>query len=87
MTRVTVKTTTIPYNPAGQAAFDVFRRIAERLYAGAQAAVDAYIAANYPHSTALGERHADGQYQRTVTTSAGETRTIRYDYRTKTITA
>ena len=72
---------TIPYNEAGKAAFDVFRRIAERLYTTARAAVDDYTAENFPHSTQHSERHADGQYKRTIRTSEGKTVTVCYDYR------
>ena len=60
---------TIPYNAAGQQAFDVFYKVAARLYSAAQEAVDAYIAENCPDSRTTGERHADGRYQRTVRTS------------------
>ena len=76
---------TIPYNTAGQHAFDVFYRVAARLYAAAQEAVDTYIAENCPDSRTTGERHADGRYQRTVRTADGQSGTISYDYRTKEI--
>ncbi len=76
---------TIPYNAAGQQAFDVFYKVAARLYSAAQEAVDAYIAENCPDSRTTGERHADGRYQRTVRTADGQNRTISYDYRTKEI--
>lgn len=46
---------TIPYNEAGQQAFDVFYRIAEKLFAAAQAATGEYIMQNYPQSRTLGE--------------------------------
>lgn len=76
---------TIPYNAAGQQAFDVFYRVAARLYSAAQEAVDAYIAENCPDSRTTGECHTDGKYQRTVRTADGQNRTISYDYRTKEI--
>lgn len=45
---------TIPYNAAGQQAFDVFYKVAARLYSAAQEAVDAYIAENCPDSRTTG---------------------------------
>lgn len=77
----------IPYNTAGQQAFDVFRRVAEKLYTAAQDAVDEWMAQNCPDGEILGERHLNGQYQRTVRTADGEDRTICYDYRTKEVEA
>lgn len=71
---------TIPYNEAGQRAFEVFTRIAARLYADARAAVDAFTAENCPESLTLGEKHADGKYQRTVRTGDGINHMISYDY-------
>lgn len=70
---------TIPYNEAGQRAFDIFTRIATRLYEEAKAAVDAFTAENCPKSLTLGERHADGKYQRQIRIGA-ENHTISYDY-------
>ncbi len=78
---------TIPYNEAGQRAFDVFYRIAEKLYANAQAATSEYIAQHFPACQTVAETHADGKYRRTVQTAVGRTHTVSYDYRTKTIVA
>lgn len=77
---------TIPYNAAGQQAFDIFYKVAKRLYETAQDAVDEYIAQNFPDGRTTMERHADGRYQREVETADGRTRTISYDYRTKEVT-
>ncbi len=76
---------TIPYNEAGKRAFDVFCRIAEKLYANAQAATSEYIAQHLPACQAVAECHADGKYRRTVRTAEGGMCTVSYDYRTKTI--
>ncbi len=70
---------TIPYNEAGQQAFEVFRRIAARLYEEAQAAVDAFTAENCPKGKTIGERHADGRYQRLIRIGT-QNHTISYDY-------
>lgn len=78
---------TIPYNKAGQVAFDVFYRIAEKLYAGAQAATSEYIAQHFPESRTLEESHADGKYRRVIRTEGGEDMAVSYDYRTKEIEA
>ena len=77
----------IPYNTAGQQAFDVFCRVAEKLYKAAQESVDEWIAQNCPDSEIIGERHEDGKYQRTVRTADGADQTISYNYRTKEVTA
>lgn len=76
----------IPMNAAGQQAFDIFYRVAKRLYEAAQDAVDEYIAENFRGAQTTGETHADGRYQRQVLTAQGESRTISYDYRTKEVT-
>ncbi len=76
---------TIPYNEAGQKAFDVFCRIAEKLYANAQAATSEYIAQHLPVCQTVAECHEDGKYRRTVQTAEGMTHTVSYDYRTETI--
>jgi len=76
---------TIPYNAAGQAAFDVFCKVAAKLYAGAQAATSEYIDQHYPESRTLKESHADGKYHRVICVKDGESRTVSYDYRTKEI--
>lgn len=76
---------TIPYNTAGQAAFDVFYKVAAKLYAAAQETTNEYIAQNYPGSRTMGESHADGRYRRVIQFGAGESRTVSYDYRTKAI--
>ena len=76
---------TIPYNEAGQRAFDIFYRIAARLYAEAQAAVDIFTAETCPESRTLGEEHGNGKYQRRIRTRNGEKHTISYDYAEKTI--
>ncbi len=75
---------TIPYNAAGQAAFDVFYKVAAKLYAAAQETTNEYIAQHYPGSRTLAESHADGRYRRVIQFT-GETRTVSYDYRTKAI--
>ena len=75
---------TIPYNEAGQRAFEVFCKIAKRLYAEAQAAVDDFARTNCPGSRTLWERHENGQYQRAVA-FADKNSIIRYDYEQKTI--
>lgn len=75
----------IPYNTAGQQAFDVFRKVAEKLYTAAQEAVDEWMAQNCPAGEIIREQHADGQYQRTVRKPDGEEKIIRYDYRTKEV--
>ena len=76
----------IPYgSKAGQEAFNIFRKIAQRLCREATEATDAYIAATYPDGETVGAEHADGLYQRTVRTAAGESRTILYNYQTKEI--
>lgn len=77
----------IPYNTAGQQAFDVFRRVAEKLYTAAQDAVDEWMAQNCPDAETLGERHEDGKYKRTVRTGDGADWTVCYDYRTKEVAA
>lgn len=77
----------IPYNEAGQQAFETFRRVAEKLYNAAQEAVDEWMAQNCPDGEILGERHADGRYQRRVRTADGLDHTISYDYRTKEVAA
>lgn len=77
----------IPYNPAGLQAFDAFRKVAERLYKAAQDAADEWMAQNCPDAQIIGERHRDGKYQREVRTADGKTRTISYDYRSKTLAA
>lgn len=77
---------TIPYNAAGQQAFEVFRRVAEKLYAAAVDAADEWMAQNCPDGETVSERHEDGQYRRTVRTADGTEATIRYDYRTKGVT-
>jgi len=51
---------TIPYNESGQRAFEVFYKVAAKLYAGAQAATNEYINQYYPQSCTLAEHHADG---------------------------
>ncbi len=76
---------TIPYNESGQRAFEVFYKVAAKLYAGAQAATNEYIKQYYPQSCTLAEHHADGKYHRTIQTQDGESRTISYDYRSKAI--
>ena len=76
----------IPYgSKAGQEAFNIFRKIAQRLCREATEATDAYIAATYPDGETVGAEHADGLYQRTVRTAAGESRTILYDYQSREI--
>lgn len=77
----------IPYSDAGQQAFDVFRKVAEKLYAAAQDAADEWMALNCPDGEILAERHKDGQYRRTVRTAEGAERTVCYDYRKKEVTA
>ena len=78
---------TIPYKEAAQSADDVFNRVAEKLYASAQAATSEYIAQHLPACETVAETHADGKYRRTVRTAAGKTHTVSYDYRTKSIEA
>lgn len=78
---------TIPMNAAGQAAFDVFYKIAKRVYERAQEAVDAYAAENCPDYITTAERHENGRYMRVIQTADGESRTISYDYETKEIEA
>lgn len=75
----------IPYNEAGQQAFDVFFRVAAKLYADAQTAVNEYIAQSIQTCKTVSERHEDGQYRRTVQTADGRTQTVSYDYQTKAI--
>lgn len=76
----------IPYgSKAGQEAFSIFYRIAQRLHAEAEAEADRYIAEAYPGSDTLRKEHANGGYQRTIHTPDGGEVTVRYDYRTKTI--
>lgn len=77
----------IPYNAAGQQAFEVFRRVAEKLYAAAQDAVDKWVAQNCPQVETIGERHSEGRYQRLVRTADGLDQTISYDYITKEVAA
>lgn len=77
----------IPYNAAGQQAFETFRRVAEKLYIAAQEAVDEWMAQNCPDGEILAERHEDGRYQRLIRTADGLNRTISYDYRTKEVAA
>ena len=76
---------TIPYNAAGQQAFETFRRIAEKLFRAAQDSVDEWMMQNCPDGEILEEKHADGQYQRTIRTAGGQAQTIRYDYITKEV--
>ena len=59
----------IPYNEAGKRAFEVFRQVAEKLYAAAQEAVDEWMIQNCPDGKILGTRHADGKYQRDIRTT------------------
>lgn len=76
----------IPYgSKAGQEAFSIFYKIAQRLHAEAEAEADRYIAEAYPGSETLRTEHANGGYQRRIHTPDGEEITVRYDYRTKTI--
>lgn len=76
----------IPYgSKAGQEAFDIFRKIAQRLCREAKDATDAFIAATYPDGETVKAEHADGVYRRTVRTAAGESRTILYDYQSREI--
>lgn len=78
----------IPYgSKAGQEAFAVFYRIAQRLHAEAEAAADSYIAEAYPGSETVRTEHASGGYQRTIHTPDREEIVVRYDYRTKAIGA
>ena len=76
----------IPYNAAGKQAFEVFRKVAEKLYKAARDAVDEWMVQNCPDGEILGERHADGKYQRMIRTSDGLGHTICYDYRKKEVT-
>ena len=78
---------TIPMNAAGQAAFDVFYKIAKRVYARAQEAVDAYTAENCPGCITKAERHEDGRYKRDIQTPDGRVRTISYNYETREVEA
>lgn len=76
----------IPYgSKAGQEAFNIFCKIAQRLCVEAKDATDAFIAATYPDGETVKAEHADGTYQRTVRTATGESRTILYNYQTKEI--
>lgn len=76
----------IPYgSKAGQEAFDIFCKIAQRLHAEAEAEADRYITGTFPGSDTIKNEHANGGYQRTIHTQGGEEIVVRYDYRTKTI--
>ena len=76
----------IPYgSKAGQEAFDIFRRIAQRLCREAKDATDAFIAATYPEAETVKAEHAGGMYRRTVRTADGERRVIVYDYQSREV--
>ena len=76
----------IPYeSKAGQEAFAIFCKIAQRLYRNATTAADAFIAAEYPGAETVKAEHAEGTYRRTVRTADGERRIIVYDYQSRVV--
>ena len=75
----------IPYNEAGKRSFEVFYRVAEKLYKAAQAAVDEWMAQNFPEAEIIRECYSDGRHQRLVRTADSVEWMISYDYRTKEV--
>ncbi len=58
---------TIPADSkAGELAFEIVQRIAERLWTQAQDATGEYIAAEFPGSATTREWHAEGRYHREI---------------------
>ena len=76
----------IPYNEAGKMSFEVFYRVAEKLYKAAQDTVNEWMAQNCPEAEIIREYYSDGKHQRLVRTADGLEQTISYDYRTKEVT-
>ncbi len=74
----------IPYNAAGQRAFDVFYKVAAKLYMAAQDATSEYVAREYPESETIAEKYAKGKYKRTIATPEGN-KLICYDFETKEV--
>lgn len=74
----------IPYNEAGKRAFDVFYKVATKLYTAAQEATDEYIAKEYPESRIIDEKYAKGKYKKIIATPEGN-RQICYNFETKEI--
>jgi hypothetical protein len=75
----------VPYNAAGQAAFETFTEIAERLWNTAKRATAEYIRAAMPDAETVSERYEKGRYYRTVETPGQTQETIIYDYRAREV--
>ena len=75
----------IPYNDAGQRAFEVIKKIAERICETGQKAMDDFIGENFPGAKTISERCDSGKYLRTVKTTDKRRLVIAYDYRAKTV--
>jgi hypothetical protein len=75
----------IPYNDAGQYAFEVMRGIAERIWGTAQDLTADFVTAEMPGAKTVSEKYESGKYLRTVQAPDGEQKVIAYDYRTKAV--
>ena len=77
----------IPYgNPAGERAYEIMKKIAERLWEQAQNATAVFIQEKYPTARIMREWVENEEYFREIKANR-RTHIISYDFREKTVTA
>ncbi len=77
----------IPYgNPAGERAYEIMKKIAERLWDQAQEATAAFVEENFPFATTIREWVENEEYRREIKADR-QTYIISYGFREKTVTS
>lgn len=78
-------TKTIPVgNKAGERAYEIMQKIAERLWTEAQNETAAFIESSYPRAKTTREWYESGRYHREIK-NGGRRFVITYDYREKAV--
>ena len=77
----------IPYNAAGQLAFDVFHRLAVKLCETADEATRDFMLTNFPTAETVSKEYVNRQYRRIIQFDGKQNIAVVYDFKTQTTAA